>query len=310
MTRYFVPWTPREKIYYTIMFSREFHDVLPWSDWYVAFAPLIKSVFPYSLIKEGDTVVQVGANRHMPGQPGASQPFILAECVGPTGRVIAVESLRENVDALEEAKLVAQRPWIELVNRAASDRAGELEGMSYGDQSFFWDPRSDLHASVNESTSSRHACPELKSLWDRVLSGSVRSVVRSERLEAICKALGASPSFCNVTVNGYEPVAIRGLGRLLDTDLSIAFPVRATEAFWQTGFFEELEERGFTLVLSNTPHSGNYPWFPTVTAVRPNQLGRIGQAIPGRFVLDEEQQVISFENSDGKRMSLTRQKTS
>jgi FkbM family methyltransferase len=304
LTRYFLPWSPREKLYYTLMFARDLQDGLPWHDWYPAFAPFIKSLFPYSLIGEGDTVVQVGANRHFMWLRGASHPFVLAECVGPKGRVIAVESLHENVVAIEEAKKIAQRPWIELFNYAASDHAGELEGMAYEDQSYFWDPRTDIHPSVKEATSSRHACQDLRSHWDRVLTGSVRSSVRCERVEAICDAAGASPSFCNLTINGYEPVGIRGLGRLLEGDLIIAFPVRATEAFWHTGFFDELEGLGFALVLSNTPHTGDYPWFPTVTAMRPHHLGRIKQLISGRFVLDERHQVISFEGADGRRMLL------
>lgn len=302
LARYFMPWGPREKVYYALMLSPDMSGVLPWYDWYPALDPLIKSVFPFSLIQDGDTVVQVGANRSFLPLRGASHPFVLAQCVGPRGRVIAVESLQINVDAVEEAKRIAQRPWIEVVHRAASDRSGDLEGMDYEGQSFFWDPRSDVDETVDVEGSSRYKNAELKSLWDRILTGSVRSVVRSARLDEICASIDAVPSFCHLTINGYEPVGIRGLGRLLEGDLAIAFPVRAPEAFWHTGFFEELEDLGFTLVLSNTPHAENYTWFPTVTALRPERLGRIQGLVPGRFVLDEQQQIITFEDHAGRRM--------
>ena len=300
MTRYFVPWGPREKVYYGLMFSPGINGVLPWHDWYPALSPLITSVFPFSMIRPGDTAVQVGASRHMIPLRGASHPFVMSECVGPNGRVIAVESLRVNVDAFEEAKLVAHKPWIEMVYCAASDHPGEIEGIDYEGQSFFWDPRTDVHSSERDSA---HACPELKTLWDQVFRGGAKSVVPSERLEAICAAKGVTPSLVHLTINGYEPVGIRGLGRLLEGDIMIAFPVRATEVFWHTGFFEELEDLGFTLVFSNTPHAENYAWFPTVTAMRPHQLNRIEGLIPGQFVLDEQTQIITFEDNNGKRMA-------
>jgi hypothetical protein len=279
------------------MRSRDFQRLLPWNDWAHALYPLVRSLFPFSLIEPGDTVVQVGANRNSIAAGGASQPLLLGTIVGPTGRAVAIESERVNVEAYERIKEQAGIPWLETLMYAVSDRSGEISGIDVDGHTFFWDPSKKGDEPVSRDT---HA--ELKELWDHVDQGGVAVTESSERLDKILSSINAKPSFVNLTINGYEPTGIRGMGELLKSDVIISFVARATEAFWDEGILEELEALGFTLVLANVPHGPTDTWFPYIVAMRAPHLARCGALIPGRFDVDPKEHVITFHDEQGTRI--------
>jgi hypothetical protein len=298
MPRYFHEWGSTETLYYEFLFS-EARSKVAWHAWYRMFAPMLAAVFPWSLVRSGETAVQIGASGTHVMFHGESHPMILAARVGQMGRVIAIEADESSVEILSVAKQLAGAPWIEQVHVAVSDQVGQIEGTVVDGHYYFWDPADG--ASPGEATS-REACPELKTAWDDIVRHGERRICRSDRLDQILPALDVVPSFVNVTVNGYEPMAIRSLGRFLDGDLVIALAARATEAFLNEGILEELEQRGYCLVLSNTPHGPGYPWFPYITAVRPNRLAEIQPVAEGSFMVDAAQQTVGFVDRAGVRM--------
>jgi hypothetical protein len=308
MARYYAPWNHREQAYYALLYSKDIQSTVPWYDWFPALAPLVTSIFPFSLIEPGDTVVQVGANRNQLQTGGGSQPLLLAQCVGQTGRVIAIDSEAVNVEAILQARERLNLPCIEVHQYTVSDGSGEVDGIDVDGHTFFWDPdaaRAELSSAAGGTAvlTSREASPDLKAHWDFVDKYGKPVKQRTECLETILETVGAPhPKLVNFTINGYEPVGIRGMRSLLDQDVIIPFVARVTEAFWGNGFLEELESHGFDLVLSNIPHSKMYGWFPYITALRSHHLKRRPNAIPGSFALDEQQQVITFLDQTGRRL--------
>ena len=309
MTRFFYPMSHREKAYYHLRSSPDVCRLIPWHDWYDALAPLIGALFPFCLIKPGETAVQVGCCGNFFERHGASQPLLLAKCVGPTGRVIGVEVNPESISALERAKAIAGTPWLELVNYAASDHSGEIQGLSFSGQFTFWRRPDDFVAKEawdpSQPLTAGRARGWLKQMYDNLESYGQSVTVRAERLETILTEARARPSFINLTLSGYEHIAIRGLGSLLDSDTVIAFPALIAESFWHSGLLDELERHGFTLILSNTPHNIETPWFPCMTAVRPHHLDRVTTLVPGRFVIDPANPVITFLDEAGNRFLAT-----
>ncbi len=297
--RYYHPWNGREQAYHAILRSTSLHNVLPWNDWSFALASLVRSLFPFSLIRPGDTVVQVGANRNSLVVPGSSQPMLLAACVGNTGRLICIDSEKDNVATLQRAIELLNLNFIEPLQYAVSDRAGSISGIDVKGHSYFWDPQLE-----QQRASSNSERGELKDLWKEIRETGTTVSSQGERLDAILASVRAKPSFVNLTINGYEPTAIRGMGDLLKEDVVISFVARMPEAFWDNGFLDELENMGFVLVLSNLPHShhAHEAWFPYITAMRPHQLARCGALAKGRFDIDPSSKVLAFFDDQGNRL--------
>lgn len=274
-------------------------ELLPWSDWPFALSSLVRSLFPFSLVRPGDTVVQVGANRFQASVPGSSQPLLLAQCLQGQGRLIIVDSEMSNVEVMKQIREQLNLPVFEVLHRAVSDRAEEITGIDADGHDYFYDWRT----SGDRQTSAK-ARPELNDIWNYVERKGTTITIQAERLETILSSMNANPSYVNLTINGYEPNGIRGMGRFLDGDVVISFVARVTEAFWGNGFLEELEERGFTLVLSNMPHSYDEreSWFPYITALRPHQLPRCGGMVLGTFGIDPQTQVLTFVDANGQRL--------
>lgn len=155
-----------------------------------------------------------------------------------------------------------------------------------------------------EQKTSAEARQELKDIWNYIESKGRKITIKAERLDKILTSINATPSYVNLTINGYEPTGIRGLGRFLEGDVIISFVARITEAFWGNGFLEEVENLGFTLVLSNMPHSYDEreAWFPYITAMRPHQLPRCGGLIEGTYGVDPQTQVLMFVDNAGQRL--------
>jgi hypothetical protein len=298
MERYFHPWTAREQAYYSILRSEGMRKLLPWNEWSFALASLVQSLFPFSLLREGDTAVQVGANRNSLGIPGCSQPMLLAACVGRAGRLICIDSEKDNVDALQRAVEQLRLGWIEPVHYAVSDAPATISGIDVKGHAYFWDPH------IEREDASARLRPELKALWDEIYGTGKAVSQRAERLDTILTSLRAKPTFVNFTINGYEPTGIRGMGELLSQDVIVSFVARAPESYWENGFLEELEQLGFALVLSNLPHSHESydAWFPYITAMRPHRLANCGLLIPGRFDVDGGLNTLVFYDRQDRRL--------
>lgn len=297
-TRYLHTMGPQEALYYSLLLSEPVREGADWKGWLGRFAPLLDTVFPWSLVRPGDTAVQVGANGPFLRYPGASQPLILASRVGPTGRVMLLEADPTSVATLAQVTGELGLSWVEAVQIAVSDHAGEITGAVVDGHYYFWDPAAEGAAGA---TSSRQACAELKLLWDDLERRGTRQTCACDRLDVILPSRGVAPAFVNLTINGYEPTAIRGLGALLDGDLVIALPARAPEPIFDDGLLEALEAHGYRWVLSNTPHGSMYPWFPYLTAVRPHRLAEIKPLVEGAFTIDPDRQMIAFVDPAGAR---------
>lgn len=137
--RYFHPWTPRERAYYSLLRSAGMRELMPWHDWPFALASLIRSLFPFSLVRPGDTVVQVGANRFQAMVPGSSQPLLLAQCLQGDGRLVIIDSELSNVEVLQRIQEQLQLGVFEVLHSAVSDKAQEITGIDADGHDYFYD---------------------------------------------------------------------------------------------------------------------------------------------------------------------------
>ncbi|GAP33661.1 FkbM family methyltransferase [Piscinibacter sakaiensis] len=139
-----------------------------------------------SIVQPGDHVVDVGAN-------AGYFSLLLADRVGPEGRVLAVEAAPGNVRRLH-ANLAANPtlvPRVEVVHAAASDREGVL--------GFDLSPRNDMHGRLA-------GAPDVppRRDWRRI-------EVPAQRMQRL---LGPAPqrwSFVKVDIEGAEPQVLPDL---------------------------------------------------------------------------------------------------
>lgn len=137
------------------------------------------------LLRTGDVVLDVGANI-------GSLAMLAASCVGPDGRVIAVEPLERNRRLLARSVQANRFAWVELIAAAAAAEAGELELRTHP-----W--------------TSNSARPEASGELLRDARGStvrVPSVVLDDALAGLARL-----DLLKIDVEGMEPLALRGFER-------------------------------------------------------------------------------------------------
>jgi len=148
------------------------------------------------LIQVGTTVVDVGANVGL-------YTCLASRCVGPQGKVIALEPSFSNWQALSTAKQVNGWGNVEIYRVAAADRNGHM----YLEQSSY---NSGNNALAETSTAG---------------SGAVE-VMRLDDLLA-----GRKVNFIKIDVQGWEAAVLRGAGQTLSRNRPLCVRVE----IWPTG---------------------------------------------------------------------------
>ena len=141
--------------------------------------------FMRGFLRAGDVVLDVGANI-------GSLAMLAASCVGPTGRVIALEPLERNARLLARSIQANGFGQVELVAAAAADQAGELE----------------LRTHPLTSNSARPAAAGELLREARGETVRVPTLVLDEALAGLARL-----DLLKIDIEGMEPLALRGFER-------------------------------------------------------------------------------------------------
>ena len=152
-----------------------------------------------SVVSSGMTVVDIGANVGV-------YTSILAELVGPSGRVIALEPATDNWRALNKALAANRWSNVEIHRVAAADRNGHM----YFEQSFYNSGNNALAETSNADS-------------DAV------EVIRLDDLLA-----GRKVDFIKIDVQGWEAAVLRGAGQTLSQNRPLCVRVE----IWPTGLLQ------------------------------------------------------------------------
>ena len=153
--------------------------------------------YPYSIVKEGDKVVQVGAPRDIL-KSGRSRAIHFARKVGPDGRVLVVEP---DLDSANELKSFARRNHLEnriiIVNKGAWKERALLK--------FIVNPE---HPATNrlEAVAWREKNNEKEYEKDKSIAIEVDSLANILQAENF-----PPPDFVSITTNGAEEEIVEGL---------------------------------------------------------------------------------------------------
>jgi FkbM family methyltransferase len=147
-------------------------------------------------IQVGTTVVDVGANVGL-------YTWLASRCVGPQGKVIALEPSLSNWQALSRAKQVNGWSNVEIHRVAAADRSGHM----YLEQSSY---NSGNNALAETSTAGSDAV----------------EVIRLDDLLA-----GRKVDFIKIDVQGWEAAVLKGAGQTLSQNRPLCVRIE----IWPTG---------------------------------------------------------------------------
>lgn len=204
-------------------------SIFPYSAKYGLANRLKRRKYPYCLLGESDTVIQVGAPRDLL-LAGRSRAVHFAQIVR-NGRVVVVEPDPDNCAALKS--LIRDRKLsdrVTLVEMGAWSELGELEFLTSPD-----------HPAANVLRSAKN----IDSTLMRERNYSVIRVPVS-RLDDIVAELGIRPEeikLVSITVNGAEPQILQGMDTLISGGLqSIALAETAE------GYPEMMEKLGYRTV--------------------------------------------------------------
>ncbi|HEY0180347.1 MAG TPA: FkbM family methyltransferase [Dokdonella sp.] len=139
-------------------------------------------------LRPGDTMLDVGANVGV-------MTMLAARCVGPRGRVVAVEPIARNRVLLERAAQANGFGWVETVAAAASDRAGEIV----------------LRTHPTTSNAARPAAAGERLLDASGADARVPAVALDDVLGALERL-----DLVKIDAEGMEPLVVRGLARTLE----------------------------------------------------------------------------------------------
>jgi len=190
--------------------------------------------FMKSIIKEGDIVVDIGANI-------GYYTILLSKLVGNNGKVFAFEPDPKNFSVLEKNILVNKLNNVVLEHKALSNKTGEIN-------LFF--------SEINSGDSRTYSPLKVNDYKLKLMTNenenrkSVR--VSSIRLDNYFKKIKIKPKFIKIDVQGFEPAVFEGMQDILK-EQDVIF----TTEFWPDGiksarynpilFLESLKKMGFNI---------------------------------------------------------------
>jgi len=190
-----------------------------------------RSKMPYSIIRHGDVVVQVGAPRDLV-QAGRSRSVYFLRLVGPAGRVVVFEPDLKSAACLEDFAAgngLADR--LVMVRKGAWSTDGTLAFLSNPNH-----PASNLVKGALDIDTSRY----------------VETSISVTSIDAELKRLGIpTPRLVSITANGSETVILSGMKGVIQEGLAyVALAITGTDypaMMKQLGYeLAANDDRGFT----------------------------------------------------------------
>ena len=230
--RFFHYWDLRHSFHRTVVKSaNRVLSLVPAQPKYLVMGKKKEREAPYSLVREGDVVVQVGApfdTLHS----GRSRGFHLALRAGTSGESIVIEPHPVSVGEYRE---MASKFGLNMrvIEGAVADSEGQLD--------LLYDP---VHPATNFIDGVAEYAEDEKKRFER-------RQVRSDRLDDLVGSIDRQVRVLSITTNGAEFIALDGAPELLSmTDyVALAGPDRTVydEPLGALGFsFYSFDDRGVT----------------------------------------------------------------
>lgn len=211
----------------TVSFNRTFRQI-PNRPKYALGHLLRRRKFPYSLLRPGDVVVQIGAPRDILCA-GRSRAVYFSLAVGETGKVITVEPDPESFATLSE---FVRKHGLEgrfvLFNCGAWSERKQLTLLSSPD-----------HPAANRVAEAAQTAPEL------IRERRYKSVtIPVDSVDSIIRAAGVGrPRLVSITTNGSEREILKGMRETI----AVARPYLSVISTGAT-FFDDMKQLGYSLL--------------------------------------------------------------
>ncbi len=189
------------------------------------------------MVNRGDTVVQVGIW-------SPSSVTRLVQSIGSTGRLLVIELSNESLANIRAAVAESDCQNITFVNKAVWHTPGEMEIIEADDPSMTRIDTGRLHPGVSQGK---------------------KRMVEVDTIGNICTQHGIQHAdYMEITINGAEVEAIRGMGGMLKTTrrIWVAGLTRdpKTGEPLNTSIAAELIRHGFQTKISRAKRSRNSQW--------------------------------------------------
>lgn len=255
---------PAVKFYNTCVRENPLYQRLPsllppaaFAAQYAAMRPFFARQYPWNLIREGQTVIQVSSAK-MLVRMGLSQALIMAAVVGRRGRVVVVEPDPVNVAFLRAYLQRHRIGHVEVIEKGIWNERGKKSFTVVG-------PRTSANVMTEAlpATTVRHA---QRQGWTEQMTSREIEV---DTIDHIVEERSLSPvSFINITINGCEYEAIQGMSQTLRQEgLTVAFPLDNPRTF-HSPILSALEREGFHVLLAHSPVFLSQPQFLVACAVK------------------------------------------
>ena len=202
--------------------------VLPYSIKYGLATKIRRNKFPYSVINDGDTVVQVGAPKDIL-LAGRSRAMHFTRLVGKTGKVLIVEPDEENCSAIE--KMAAENKLSNVISLAAIGAWSKKDTLK-----FLYSPEhpaSNILSNVQD-----HKSEQLE------LENYQEIEVPVDTLDNLLNKFNLNvPKLVSVTANGAELEIVNGL----QENISKRIPYISLAATGE-GYVEHMAKLGYELI--------------------------------------------------------------
>lgn len=248
---------------------------------YARCRPVFARQFPWHFVRRGQTVLQVSSAKYLISS-GNSQALILASVVGPSGRVVVVEPEPENASALR-AYITRQR----IGNMTVIERA-------------VWYERRRMAFTVRSDRPGWHRLAETVDAESEAAYGTQcqRITVEADTIDHLVDELRIPEvAFINITINGSEHEALRGMPRLLERGVPVAFVAQHPRTV-ASPIFDLFDRAGYTVLLEHAPVSVAQRQFLVAVAVRNPPSEALGQYEPVTIeVADHRQHIIRITSA-------------
>ena len=197
-----------------------------------------QQMVPYCTVREGDTVIQVGATglHYL----GISQPLIYSSLVGPRGRVFVLEPDPVGLHGLIKYINVQGVYNVNVIDKAAWDRKG-TEKFTF----FTGHPGTNVQSDYNRHNDANPSRTRQVLMHERDTEvDTLDNIVREHGIGEV--------NHVNITVNGTEHRVLQGLRETLGSLRSVSF-------VYQNGFTAEspilafLESSGLNVLIKHAP---------------------------------------------------------